>query len=805
MDEMNLKLGMRRLIWLLLSLCLGYLATPASAAPAAVSCVPGIVPVLPLTQLLEDPSRTLDFNEVAVLGDERFFGADTQAPSLAFTHSAIWLRFRLENGASAEVCRRWLTVGEPRLENLQVYLQREGRWETMRAGSDHPLEQWAIAERQPRFLLEVDPGESIQVLVRVVSRSWMAINPRIWDGPALLEALSHSQLLDGLTLGVMLLVLPIGLVIALLTRFPLLLMNSLLLLFYFAVVVVVNGYLFYWPALLPWSREIVALLSACTFVTFLSYCFVLLRVRLLGAWLRPVFILYTLCGALILSWGAVGDFVWTRNLFILFRNVAYVLIPLAFAIALYRRVRLGWLAWFVSGLMLVQGVIEFTGHVENDVWLFGEDRLGLSSALFLAFLLICTLISGVVHARQRERKALDELTFLQQAENERLESQVQLRTRQLSDSLQARSALLARISHDLRTPLGSIIHYARELKQGPVAEQPERIERNARQQLELLDDLLEFSRSELQQIELSLQPGYLFGFLREIEEEGRYLAVRQHNRLQCVLADGLPVLVNADFRQLRRILINLLNNAAKYTRDGLILLKVESLPCPSGLFRLRFIVQDNGVGVPQDFREQLAKPFQRGSNTLTTKGFGLGLSIVSELLGQMGSELHVAENPQGGSIFSFELELESASEDEMEQFFLESHVVPTDGAERRIVLVDDVELTRTFLGDLLGGYGFDVQLASGGDEALDCLAAGPVDLLITDQIMPGMDGWALLREVRRCWPELPVLLYSASPARPGAGQQGLTFDGALLKPATTEELLARIERLCSESTLSPTS
>lgn len=784
-----------RVLQTLLFLCLNSIAIPALAVTPAVGCTSGMLRVLPYTQIFEDQTRSLDVNEIAGLGDQAFFTANAQAPSLAFTHSAIWLRFSVVNPTQVD-CFRWLTVGEPRLENIQVYLQRQGAWAVMRAGSDYPLEEWAVAERKPRFRVDMAAGESNQVLIRVSSHSWMLINPTLWDGNALVEHVTRTQLVDGLTLGVLLLVLPLGLLFSVLGRFKLLLLNSLTLLFYVGFIAVVNGYLLYWPALLAWSREIVALLSACAFVMFFSYSFVLLQVRKLSTWLGVIFGLYVVLGGLILLWGAIGDFVWTRNLFSDFINGAYFLLPLTCGVALYQRVKLNWLAWLVCGLMLLQGGVALSWQGAGHSWLYGEDKLGLSSALYIALLVLFTLISGVFDLRRRELTALLEVASLHEATNERLEGQVQLRTQQLRDLLQARSTLLMRISHDLRSPLSSIINYARELKTGPVAEKPMQIERHARQQLELLDDLVAFSRSELQQVELSLQPGYLFGFLNEIEVEGRYLAERQNNQWQCSLAETLPLLVHADFRQLRRVLINLLNNAAKFTRNGLIQLSVEVIERQATASHLRFSVADNGIGVPSGFSEQLEIPFQRGANASTSEGFGLGLAIVSELLDQMGSSLRHTENPGGGSVFSFELKLEGASEDEVDQVFVESYIPSFEATERKIVLVDDIELTRIFLGDLLEGYGFDVSLAQNAEEALACLAAEQVDLLITDQMMPGMSGWELLQEARERWPALPVLLYSASPARPTEAQKHLHFDAILIKPATSEELLGCVEQLC---------
>lgn len=785
---------MSRCLLLLLAMALASLSPPSLAAEGAVQCLSEVATLLPAARILEDPSKHLTAAEVAEFDDARFFDVHSAPPPLAFTHSAVWVRFHLYNPL-AESCERWLTVGDARLEDIQVHILSNGMWTGMKAGSAYPLEQWAVAERQPRFPVEVAAQEEALVLIRVVSKSRMIINPQLWSDTAFFEKSMADQLVDGLAWGILLLILPISLVAGFLLRFRLLIINAFTLLFYFSLTALASGYLFYLPALLPWSRELVAVVSAIAFSIFFVYTFVLFRVKLLPLWLQWLFSLYLVAGGLLLLWGAYGDFIATRNAFIPYRNAAYILIPLTFGVALYKKVRLSWLAWLICALFLAQGSKGLLWQTENEVWLYGEDRLGLSSSLIIVFLLISTLVFAIAHTRRRERTALAEIDYLQQAEHERLESQVQLRTKQLRESLQSRSALLARISHDMRAPLSNIISYANQLRTAPDSEYPERIERNAREQLELLDDLLEFSRSELQQIELSLKPGYLFGFLREIAEEGKYIATRQNNRLECSLDSNLPLLVHADFRQLRRILINLLNNAAKFTSNGMIALRVECTEQNQHQFRLSFTVRDNGIGLPPDARDRLLKPFQRGSNVIHTDGFGLGLSIVNELLEQMGSTLCIEGNDAGGSTFGFQLWLEGAAEEELDTVFVESHVAAIDGRERRIVLVDDIELTRAFLGDLLAGYGFDVTLAGNAEEALARLEEQPADLLITDQIMPGMDGWALLQEIRNKHPGLPVLLYSASPARTAGARADLMFDAVLLKPASTKELLTCIDRL----------
>jgi CheY-like chemotaxis protein len=132
----------------------------------------------------------------------------------------------------------------------------------------------------------------------------------------------------------------------------------------------------------------------------------------------------------------------------------------------------------------------------------------------------------------------------------------------------------------------------------------------------------------------------------------------------------------------------------------------------------------------------------------------------------------------------------------MDSVFVESYVDTTDGGGRSLMIVDDVALPRMFLGDLFSGYGFEVTLAANTEEAIASLRNTQIDLIITDQFMPGADGWDLLREVRRLRPELPVLLYSASPARARPDTQQLSFDAVLLKPSSTEDLLSCIDQLC---------
>ena len=772
------------------------------AAPVDI-CRAEHLELMPATQIFEDVQARLSVEEVARLPDAQFHAATPHWPAQSYSRSAFWLKLQLTDPGAA-ACSRLLVIGAPRLEDIRVFQYAEGRWRETHAGGAHPLAEWPQpVARQPAFPVSLAAGRDATLFVRVTSSFQMLLEPQLWSEPALLRAQQQTYLSDGLTLGIVLLVVPFGLIVGGILRSRLLTVNASAVLSYILLTCLVNGYLIQWPTALGWTRELLACVSVISFILFLAYMRVLLQVSQLPkviGWSYWVPLLGCVFGR---AWWLKVDPVQGAQFIQLSLLSFYAVLLATLFMAWRKRLSYDWMAWLVPGLLLGQLLMRYFFPQEQLPWQSPESKHSLSSTLPGVALLVCTLIMEVNRSRQREKYALSSLDQQRQAEHERLESTVALRTAQLRESLAARSALMARISHDLRSPLVRIIDYARLLHGGPNREYPATIERNARQQLELIDEMLEFSRGELEHMQLSLAPGYLHGFLKEIAEEAGFLAARQGNTFESLLADDLPALVEADFKRLRQILMNLLANAAKFTRNGQIRFEVNSSPgTGADTVELRFSVIDTGIGIdPQEF-EQLLQPFQRGRNAQRYEGSGLGLSIVTQLLERMDSRLEPHATEQGGSRFSFRLQLKRAHEHDLEIGIVDNHAAPFDGQGKHVLLVDDVEQNSEWLYDLLAGYGFDVSIAANGEEALACLAEQPVDLLISDQMMPGMDGWELLRQVRERWRHLPVMLYSAVPARrPQACPQDLVFDAVLLKPADSRELLAWVKTLAGLDTV----
>lgn len=782
--------------WSLCLLFLMWLLQSAMAAEQSPTC--HLASEAPI-RVLEDASHMLELKQVLAADEARFWPLPPGSFPIEFSHSAFWLRFFLRAPPDAS-CSNWLSVGEPHLNDVQVYVLHDGELTRMHAGRDYPIEQWPTRTRTPLFPLMVEAGEQIEVLVRVTSRGMLMIHPRLWGELELLQNSPDPYMADGLVFGIVLLIVPFSLIVGLQIRSGLLVINALAVLTYVVLACIANGYLFYLPRLLPYSGEVSSLMGCMTLLLFMAYLYVLFKVQQMSLFWRALLAAGALLlGGLLLS-GALLDYTLTRGLFSELLWIFYLLVPLLCLASLHSGLQPSWLAWTLSGFFILQGLSRYGFGIGDAVWQYGEHSLGLASSLPGVLLLVCTLVMEFAHSRRRERLALAELDAQRNAENERLESTVARRTEQLRESLRARSSLLARITHDLRSPLSGIIDYARLLRTETRHDYPLKIERNARRQLELIDELLEFSRSELQQQELVLAPGYLYGFLDEIADEARFFAQRQGNTVHCSFDTDLPLLVQADFRRLRRVLVNLLANAGKFTHQGRIDFSVSLVRGEADEVELAFTVSDTGIGIHPEDRANLLQPFSRGRNARRYEGSGLGLSIVSQLLEQMGAELLIDTQPGQGSRFSFHLVLALADEHELDVVMEEGRGVSIRGDERRVLIVDDSEQNRESISDLLGGYGFDTVTAEDGEQALAALEDGAFDLLITDQMMPVMDGWGLLSAVRVSYPHLPVLLYSAAPPlRPASSSASLAFDAALLKPADGSELLEQVAGLLERS------
>jgi signal transduction histidine kinase/CheY-like chemotaxis protein len=707
--------------------------------------------------------------------------------------AALWLRFEVRNTGPAD-CGKWLFPGAPRARDMQLFEQDNGHWQRRVAGADWPLASWDSPQRLPAFELQLPAGQSAVFVLRMSNSPQLAMQPMLLSTDGLLHVRVAEGTADGAVFGIVGLLVVLCLAVGSIYRWPLLFAHAITVLLYIQLVALRTGYgfVYLWPDAPVMDNNLAILTRAALGVAVIGYLRLLLQVRrfprywkrLISAW-QILLVLYGL-GQILLGGVLLNNVLsWSIS------GVSALLMLLVTWAGHRRRLRYNWFCYLFPSVLALQMLIQ-TGFVFK-LWSLSTYEYSWYSMSTLpgAAFLLYTLVSQVQLGRRREKRALRDIDLLKQTERERLEHTVAVRTGQLNDALSAQSHLLARISHDLRTPMQGILDSARRIKDNE--EHVQHIERSTLLQLDLIDELLEFSRNELQQMELLLAPGYLFGFLKEIAEIGRFLAQRNHNQFTCELADDLPLLVNADFRRLRQILINLLANAAKFTHDGTMRLYISrSGENEKGQVLLSFTVEDSGIGIPPAEISRLTEPFHRASNAERHQGSGLGLYIVRQMLARMDSQLQIERPAHGGSRFGFTLQLELAAERELESVLEESYLLDMDGEGRRILVVDDTDISREMLYELLSGYGYDVQLCAGVDEAREYLMAESPDMVLCDQYMPLSSGWVLLEWIRQHRPGLPVILHSASPPRPPREYAQLVFDACVLKPARTDRLLSLI-------------
>jgi signal transduction histidine kinase/DNA-binding NarL/FixJ family response regulator len=387
-----------------------------------------------------------------------------------------------------------------------------------------------------------------------------------------------------------------------------------------------------------------------------------------------------------------------------------------------------------------------------------------------------------------------------------LEHAVEERTAELTEAKkraevanQAKSSFLTNVSHELRTPLNAILGYTEILLRDKVMGEARMnelnvIEHSGKHLLTLINDILDLAKIEAGKQEIFEEDMRLDEVIRVIAEMIRVKAEQKGLHFVCDLAPGLPVVVRADEKRLRQVLLNLLSNAVKFTEHGEVRLGVQFTP-PS---RLHFEVCDTGLGLSAAQCEKLFTPFEQITDVARRiGGTGLGLAISWQLVRLMGGEIQVESQLGQGSRFWFEVELQAVSFDATAPL-QERMLTGYEGPRKKVLVVDDVTENRAFLVKVLEGLGFEMAEATNGIEGLSKAQDWRPDLILMDAVMPEMDGLEAARRMR-CLPHLqhvPIIAISASTSDSDARQcLAAGMNAFLPKPVDFGKLLPQIAEL----------
>ena len=380
----------------------------------------------------------------------------------------------------------------------------------------------------------------------------------------------------------------------------------------------------------------------------------------------------------------------------------------------------------------------------------------------------------------------------------------------------AKSFFIASVSHEIRTPLNSVIGFAELLREGGVSEERQKeyldaISTSANALLMLVNDVLDLSKLEANQMQIIRSYTDFNALCREVMLIFTFRARENGNRLLSEVPDDLPEL-DIDNIRIRQILINLLGNAVKFTKDGTITLRASYTPdpAPAGTGTLRFSVTDTGIGISEEDQKKLMEPFVqlsglRGTNAVNN-GTGLGLSISKRLAACMDGDLACTSHLGAGSTFTVTLPAVR------HRAKTTLPAVPERPAPRppardaktlRILVVDDVPMNLHVTKALFNKIGCDdILTADSGQSALALLETHPVDLILSDLWMPGMDGSALSAAVKQnpAYAHIPIIAQTAD-VETGGNFDMTHFDAIVLKPLTMKKLSRLVHRILADGTL----
>lgn len=388
---------------------------------------------------------------------------------------------------------------------------------------------------------------------------------------------------------------------------------------------------------------------------------------------------------------------------------------------------------------------------------------------------------------------------LQAAQNEAEEA------RQRAEAAnQAKSEFLSNMSHELRTPLNGILGYTQILQRetshsAQTSEGLSIIAQSGQHLLTLINDVLDISKIEAGKLTLDPAQFHLPAFLHGINALMKMRAEQKELLYVADMAPGLPETVLADEKRLRQVLINLIGNAIKFTPSGWVSLRVAQVAQPAipGEARLRFEVQDSGVGIDESNLVKIFQPFEQvGDKQSRAEGTGLGLAISQRLVTAMGGELRVESVVNKGSRFWFELSLPIVAEIGRAAQPPQRPIIGYEGDPIKVLIADDHPHNVMVLVNMLAPLGFETAVAANGAEAIARAYRLQPDVILLDLVMPELTGFEVVQQLRQdpAYRQTTIIAVSASVLE-RAQEESLAAgcDAFLPKPVNLADLLTLLQ------------
>lgn len=670
----------------LLLLCLGWWVSCAFAVLPDASARPGRQgPSLDRIQVFEDVSDRMRLDDVLALPTERpggFLAVGQPGLKPGFSHSAWWLRVTVSNRGPV-TSSLVLALMEPRLVDVDFHIERNGQW--THGGIDPvaaPASRPSVS-RNPLARFTLGPGEQAILLIRTRGDTALSLEPNLYEAAEYDALERRAALWGGGLIGGVLALGWCALLIALFSRSVSFLVLAAVCCMTAMYEAAVRGYpkVYLWPDAVDWSARSASIFGCLSVLLFIVFILRIAHGERTTLPARRVLFGFAVLECITAAGAAFGNlYVFAQVSLVI--NGLFGIVEVGVAVVLTRqatptaRVMLITIGFAVFNFAL--RLVETLGVLPASLaWLNSDIHPNPVAAVIGLASHLVVLAAWIDHVGKQRQEARAELADWQKSEHERLRHEVAQRTAALNAALldaeeknQQKIETLGYVSHDLRAPLATISGYAGLLLNRADSKQAsliQAIERSVSYQLGLIDELIGYAKAELQPLDIAPAPANLLALLNDIAEYAVALCAQLNNQFHYQALTSLPRQVMIDGRRLQQVLLNLLSNASKFTRDGVVMMTVRTRR-QDDRWLIGFEVADTGIGMDIAQQSSLLSASRRMQSMNGTTG--LGLVIAQRIVTTMGSDLRVSSAPGRGTSFSFEIVVSAA------QAVTTSNVIP---------------------------------------------------------------------------------------------------------------------------------
>ena len=470
----------------------------------------------------------------------------------------------------------------------------------------------------------------------------------------------------------------------------------------------------------------------------------------------------------------------------------------------------GWTTPYFPSCDLLRGLDSRLGDIIMPLWRIASEGTQVSSEFTMGAEFYSLQIVPMTETRERTSRFLFIIQNI--TDNKLREAELHQAKEKAEEASRAKSEFIANMSHEIRTPLNAISGFSEQLGKSRLTKKQAGfidIIRNSSEHLtNIIDDILTLSRFDSAQVRVDEEPFLITEIVEEVEKMmAERLRIKKVEYIQKIAPEVEGVFLG-DPTKIRQVLINVVNNAVKFTHRGMILLSCKKLRSTGSGIMVIFEVKDTGIGIPKDKLKEIFEPFRQVDTAITRKykGTGLGLTISKNLVEAMGGKVGIKSKPGKGTTISFTLPLSYSIEAEaspMSPLLDPDHRI--DLRDKKILLVDDDNVNRLLGQVVLKGMGIRPVLAVDGADALRKFRLGRFDLVLLDIQMPEISGVDVALDIRRrergTKYNTVLIAMTANVLRKDLEHYlSKGFDGYLLKPFSEAELYSTLAKHLSSRT-----